>query len=60
MKNIPIGDDVHKEAKATATLYGMTLREFTEKALRKHILPDLKTLVDQKPEYETEEQPCTP
>ena len=54
-KPIFVSDDVHSEVKATAALYKMTMREFTEKALRKCILPDLKTLVDQKPEYSTEE-----
>ena len=55
-----VSPEVHRQVKATAALYNMSLKEFTEKALRKYILPDLKTLVDQKPDYETEEQPCTP
>ena len=47
-----VSPEVHRQVKATAALYNMSIKEFTEKALRKYILPNLKTLVDESPEYE--------
>lgn len=54
IKNIQIDEQLHRQVKLAATLYNMTIREFTERALRKVVLPDLKTLVDTKAEYITE------
>ena len=62
-KMIRISGDVHTQVKATAALYNMTIRDFTERALKKFILPDLKarTLVDTKAPYEVQEEtPCSP
>ena len=48
-KLIRINGPLHQKVKATAALYNMSLREFTERALKKFILPDLeaRTLDDE-------------
>ena len=50
---IRIGSDIHKQVKMSAALYGMTIREFTERALAKMISPEAKTLIDTRSEYTT-------
>jgi hypothetical protein len=41
-KMIRIDGELHRQIKTTAALYGMTIREFTERALRKFILPNFE------------------